>query len=620
MLQHSRRFRVGFVFTVTGLALFGPASRCLADATNGPTQLNPVVVTASRYAQTADSALASVSVITRKDIRREQPQDVLQALQSLPGVEITRSGGYGKVSSVFLRGTDSNQVLVLVNGVRVGSAANGAAPWEYIPINQIQRIEVVRGPRSSLYGADAVGGVIQIFTRKGPWHGDKASVSLMGGSYGTGRGNAAFGWGNGRTRGNLDVGIFHTDGFNARTTPGPYAEPDRDGYANRNFNIALSHRFRQSDFLSLSYMWAQGYSQYDPNPSFGGNDLEHFIDGVFSAKYRVAVTDNDSLRLQAGRSRDQRTDRRQDHTGTPTRFNTTQPSVSLINQYAFGRTTWLVGGDYRDERLSSTTAYTKSSRYNRGAFTEITSRYLGIDGQVSGRFDNNEAYGDHLTGQIGLGYDITRTYRVEASYGNAFQAPSFNYLYYPGYANPDLKPESSRSAELDFLGRYGWGGWRMNLYQTKISDMIVSRAPDFIPRNVQHARIRGVELQTHAQIGATRIKASTGYIQAINRDTGNDLARRPRWTGSLAVDHRFGALSAGARVGADGPRYDNPANTVRLSGFALVSLHATYRLTSHWRIQASVDNLLDRHYHTVAGYRSPGRAGYLTVTWHTRQD
>jgi vitamin B12 transporter len=458
--MHSNRPVFANYFIVTGalLALVtGATGRCYAAAgKGGGTSLKPVIVTASRYAQTADSALASVSIITRADIEREQPQDVLQALRSLPGVEIARSGGYGKLSSVFLRGAASNQVLVLVDGIRVGSATDGRAAWEFIPINQVEHIEVVRGPRSSLYGADAVGGVIQIFTRQGAWHGKQAEASATGGSNGTGAGNAAFGWGNGRTRGAIDVGLFHTDGIDSRTESGPYEESDRDGYANRNIGLSLSHRFRKRDLLSVNYLHAQGYNQYDPDPTFGGTDLDHFIQSVFSAKYSLAVTDNDSLRLKAGRSRIQRISRREDHGGQPTRFNTERPSVSLINALNFGRTTWLVGGDYRDDRLSSSTAYTQSSRYNRGVFTEITSRYLGIDGQVSGRFDDNQTYGDHFTGQVALGYDITHTYRVEASYGNAFQAPSFNVLFYPSASNPNLDPERSRSAELDFLGRYGW--------------------------------------------------------------------------------------------------------------------------------------------------------------------
>jgi vitamin B12 transporter len=636
-----------------GLALFSGTG--LAQLAQAQTELNPVVVTPSRYAKTANSSLADVSVITRKDIEREQPRDVVQALRGLPGVEIDRSGGYGKISSVFLRGTNGNQVLVLVNGVRMGSATDGRAAWEFIPINQVERIEVVRGPRSSLYGADAVGGVIQIFTRQGPRKGKHGEVSLTGGSRGTGAGNAAFGWGNGRTHGAIDIGLFHTDGIDAVRKPsgigrGVYAvEPDHDAYQNENLSVALAHRFRKRDELAVNFLRSQGYSQYDPLGSSTQPDLDHFIQSVLGVKYRLAFNDHHSLRLHAGRTRVKRTSRREDRQGAHSRFDTTRPSVSLIHQYRFVRdtwlkgVTWLLGADYYNDRLSSATDYREDERYNYGVFTEFANRNFGVDWQVSGRFDHNQAYGDHFTGQIGLGYDITRAYRVEASYGTAFHAPTFNDLYYPSFpgsppaSNPDLDPERSRSAEIDFLGNYGWGGWRVDFYQTKIQNLITLDS-NFTPQNASHARIRGVELQTHAHLNDTRIKASAGYIQPLNREENHDLNRRPRWSGSVSVDQDIGPFSVGAELDAYGPRYDSIVE--KLGGFTLIGLRGAYHITQRLTLRASVDNLLDKRYATQGAqifpdtftitmppspslhttYRSLGRTAYATITWQFDQE
>lgn len=578
--------------------------------------LAPIVVTAARMAQTADQSLASVSVITRADIEREQPQDVLDALNALPGVEITRQGGYGKLSSVFLRGTNSNQVLVLVDGVPVGSVTSGAASWEFIPIDLIQRIEVVRGPLSSLYGANAVGGVIQIFTRAAE-HRREADASVSGGTYGTGSAHAGAGFSQGRTRLRADLSLFHTDGFNSRDNVNGVFEPDADGYQNEAFSIGFSQGLRERDRLQLRVLRAQGYTEFDPSFSPTEANRTNFVQQVLSADYRLAVGDMDTVTVRAGQSQDKRETFRDGGSDPHVHFDSTRNHFSLINTVLLGSNSINVGADYQNERLDSSTDFNSDSRDTYGVFAEYGGHFGRQDAQLSVRHDEDQAFGGYTTGSIAWGFDITPRYRVTASWGSAFKAPSFNDLYFPGFSNPDLEPEKSHSTELGLRGQQSWGQWSLRVYQTRIRDLItLGPAPDFQPINLNRARIRGVELELKRHVGNWRINAGGSYLQPIDLETDSDLPRRPRTSAHLDVDRDLGAWSVGASVDAHGPAYDDAANTVRLPGYAVFSLRAAYRVTPSWTVSARLANVFNRHYETIYGYHSAGAAGYLTVAWH----
>ncbi len=619
MLRHAGWFRLAGL--TAAAVLFFPfiATPCLADEANDA-HLAPVVVTATRSAQTADRSLASVSVVTRADIEREQPRDVLDALKTLPGVEIARQGGYGKLSAVFLRGTNSDQTLVLVDGVPVGSVTSGAASWEFIPIDLVQRIEVVRGPMSSLYGANAVGGVIQIFTRTAQ-HGREADLSIGGGSYATGSGHAGAGWSQGRTRLRADVSLFHTDGFNSRDGAFGFSEPDSDGYQNEAASFAFSQGLRERDRLQIRAFRAQGYTEYDPTFSSAEPNQDDFVQQVLSADYRLAVGDSDTVLLRAGQSRDQRLSRRDDGTVPSIRFNSTSNHFSLINAFRFGDNLLNVGADYQNARLDSTTEYDSDSRDSHGVFAEYETRFGRQNLQLSARHDHDQAFGDYDTGSIAWGFDITPHYRLTASWGNAFKAPTFNDLYYPGFSNPDLEPEKSHSTELGVRSTQSWGGWSLRAYETRIRDLItLGPAPSYLPVNLDQARIRGVEADVQYRVGQWLFNVGGSYMQPVSRETGKDLPRRPRAKAHLAVDRNLGSWSFGADLLAAGPAYDDAANTVRLAGYAIVGLRAAYRPGSNWTISAHLDNVLNRHYETIYGYHSAGASGYLTVSWRFAED
>ncbi|MBI3575402.1 MAG: TonB-dependent receptor plug domain-containing protein, partial [Gammaproteobacteria bacterium] len=307
-----------------------------------------VIVTATRTARTADETLASVSVITRADIERTQAKSVAELLAGEAGIDTTISGGYGKSTSVFLRGTNSDHTLVLVDGIKVGSATLGTAPWQYLPLDQIERIEIVRGPRSSLYGSEAIGGVIQIFTRQ-PTEKFQSQAEVGYGTYGTSKLSAGVSGADGNTRYNLTASHFNTDGIDAKTSSAGN-EGDRDGYRNESYNARLTHRLTGGAEIELHTLHAQGHTEFDGNPN-----QTAFLQDVVGARLNFAPTNNWNVKLQAGTSRDY-TDSFKNGLFSST-FNTLRHVASWQNDVVLGKDQLLtLGADYQDDRVGSTTA------------------------------------------------------------------------------------------------------------------------------------------------------------------------------------------------------------------------------------------------------------------------
>ncbi len=601
-----------------------PAAALLLGAHSAiATELEPLVVTATRTAQTADDTLSSVTVITRKDIERQQARSVQDLLRGVPGVDVVNNGGAGKASSLFLRGTESDHVLVLIDGVKTGSATLGTTAFQHIPVEQIDRIEIVRGPRSSLYGSEAIGGVIQIFTRKGggtltPF------FSLGGGRYGTLDASAGLSGGGDRGWFSASVSAASTDGFNAcdgKPSPGGAGcytvEPDKDGYDNRSASLRGGYRFASGIALDLHALYAKGKTEFDGSYV---NEAES-VQQVLGGSLQLDPLDMWHLTLAAGRSWD---DSDNFLNGTfMSRFRTERDTVTLQNDFAVADDHLLtVGADYQDDRVSGTTAYAVDSRDNLGVFTQYQGWLGAHDLQLSMRRDDNQQFGKHTTGGAAWGYAWNPDLRLTASYGTAFKAPTFNELYYPGYGNPGLSPEKSRSLELGLAGKTGWGRWSLNVYQTRVDDLIAFDASTFAPGNIDQARIRGLEAVLGTRVGQWELNTNLTLLDPQNRsagaNNGNVLPRRARQSFRLDADRDFGRYRLGATVLAAGKRYDDLANTRELAGYATVDLRAEYSMDKDWRLQARVENLFDKDYETAAYFNQPGRSLYLTLRYQPR--
>lgn len=592
--------------SLPALLLLG-SSAVAAQAQTAPDTL---VVTATRTAQTADQALASVTVIDREEIDRKQAHTVTELLQQAPGVVITNNGGRGKATSISLRGTNSDHVLVLIDGIKAGSATNGAVAFQDLAPEQIERIEIVRGPRSSLYGSEAIGGVIQIFTRKGA-DGFKPRFSMAVGS--DDAREVMLGASGGTENGwyNLSVSDFTTDGFSVRETTGPDA--DDDGYDNRSYALRGGYRFNEQVETELFWTRNEGENEFDGSRQNEGRSRLQTLGGVL----RLNPTDAWQVEARIGRSQDESDNYL--NGDWKSNFDTERDTFSVQSSHQLGvhnQLTW--GGDYQDDEIASrSNEYAVTSRDNTGVFG-LYQIYKGAhDVSISLRHDDNEQFGGKTTGSLAWGVDLPRNLRLVTSYGTAFKAPTFNDLYWPGAGNPDLQPEESESWEMGLSGEHAGVSWSANLYQTDIDNLIAwAPAPTaadpwrWIPMNVNEARIRGLELTAATRIADWDLSTSLDLMDPKDRDTDELLNRRARKVFNLSADRDFGAYALGGTLHAVGKRNDG---NERLSGYTTVDLRGSYRLGNDWALKAKVENLLDEDYQTAKGYNQPDRTLWLSL-------
>lgn len=580
-----------------------------------------VVVTATRSARTVDDSLSAVSVVTREDIARLQPRSVPDLLRGLPGIALTNNGGRGKQTSVFLRGTESDHMVVLIDGVKVGSATSGSAAFQDLPVDLVERIEIVRGPRSSLYGSEAIGGVIQIFTKRGAgaW---RPNFSVGVGSNDSHKLTAGLDGGNERGWVSLNLSNDVTDGFNACRVEAAgvggcrLAQPDRDGYDNLSGAVRAGYRFDGGAEVNFNWMRTDAETEYDGS-AFAGNyaDTSQEVFGgrlVFSPLAAWTVT------LGAGQSTDESD--AYYNGGFISRFDTTRTTFSWQNDIALGSDNMLtLGVDHQEDEIDSTTAYPVTERTTRGVYAFYQGAVGAADYQLSVRSDDNKQFGDYTTGSVAGGYALSDTLRVTASWGRAFKAPSFNELYFPFYGNTALVPERSRSVELGLAGRQGWGQWSVNAFETKVDDLIAYDSTISKANNVDAARIRGIEASAATRLAEWDLRGNLTLLDPDNltagANHGNVLTRRTQKSLRLEADRNYGKFSFGTTLVAEGGRYDDLANKNRLGGYATVDLRAAYQLDADWRVEGVLTNVFDHDYETARFYVQEGRAVFVTLKY-----
>ena len=592
--------------TAVALALALPAFAASA-ASDPATELDEVLVTATRTEIALRDSLSPAQVIGRAEIERSQATSLQQLLSGRAGINLTNMGGLGKQTSLFLRGAGSNQLLVLVDGVRIGSATAGLPALQDLPVELIERIEIVRGPHSSLYGADAIGGVIQIFTRRE--HGGLQPRAMVGaGSNRLREASAGLGLGGERGWFGADFAFLRTDGINAcnGTAAGWGAgcfadEPDRDGYRNRSASLRGGGKFGDAWTLEGSALRAEGYNHYDGSWA----NYSETVQQVYTGKLRYAPSPRMAWQATLGRSRDESDDF--GSAGFVGGLQTRRDQAALQGDFLLKPGQQLTAGaDWLGDRITGSTAYDVASRDNTGVFAEYQGRFGPQQLQAGLRYDDNEQFGSHTTGNLGWGWHFDGGLLLSARYSTGFRAPSFNDLYYPYYGNPDLRPEESKNLNIGLSG--GGDGWRWTLdaFENRVDDLISFDSATWLPGNVDRARLRGGELTVATSLAGWNLAGQYSHVDPRNRSTGASrgklLPRRARDTGRIDLDRDFGDFAFGTTVNAAGSRFDDAANLVRVGGYATLDLRVEYAFHRDWTVQARVTNLFDRDYQLVDWY------------------
>jgi len=616
-----------------------PSTDLLAEAfeRDDALKLPDVVISANRQVQARNDSSAANTVFTRDDIDRLQPTSVTDLLSRVPGVQVARTGGRGSLPGIYIRGTKSAQSLVLVDGQRIANTTSGDSGLQYLNVDQIERVEVLRGSRSVIYGSDAIGGVIQIFTRRNAEQGLQPRLKLGFGSHQTWERSLGLSGGDEHTRFNLGASLDETAGINASHASFA-SDGDRDAYRNQSISLNLSHAINDALEVGFNLLDNRGKSEYDN--SFGRYDAasgqsvgqKPYTDyTVSSASGYVDAKLNErwQSRLELGHSENRDT-KRDKLSADFSVFNTYRDSLNWQNDLTLDdQNSLILGGDGYEDRFNGSTAFTENSRWNRAAFVQHRFHSERFSTELGLRRDQNQQFGSQNSWSGTLTVPINPDNDVLLSYSEGFRAPTFNDLYYPDtqYSNPNLQPETSKSYELQWRSQLS-DSTRVeaSLYRTDLSNAIILDSTSK-PQNVASARINGVEAALKQELFGWQGNLGVSIIDPRDRDIGHTLARRARRTLNVDLDRQFDQLSVGASWQAISSSYDDEDNRNRLGGYALLGLRSSWALSREVLLSIKVDNVLDKTYARAMysyqdpnfqnnqHYREEGRAWMFGVTW-----
>lgn len=594
------------------LACLAVTSSAHAQVTEAPNRIDNLVITATRTLQPIDSTLATAVIITRDEIEAAGLATLVEVLQRKAGLEIRSTGGPGQPSSVFIRGANSSHTLVLVDGLRVSSSSAGSTAFENIPLDLIERIEVVKGPLSGLYGSDAIGGVVQIFTRNTNQPRGTASVGF--GNDSTVAASAGFSVTENKTAFTLDAGYQQSKPQSA-TNPAAFFtyNPDRDPYKNTHFLAKLTQTFWQGETVGITAWQSRGKTDFDsgnvPGPVFNKQTLtgyqltsENTIAPGWKSRLILGQTTDDSVITS----------------NFPGTFKTVQNQFSWFNEFATPTGLMTAGYEWRREKLSSDTIYDKQKRDTGSIFGGYLEKLGDSQLEFTVRRDEENQFGRRTTGSLSYGYNFLTQFTAYIRGGRAFRAPSFNDLYYPGFSNPNLKPERSDQAEAGLKWHStGAQKYRADLtyFENRIDDLIVFDTATFLPQNLARARIRGWELQAEGNFFGATVKGALTVQQPEDRDTLFQLRSRAKRFGSLSAARNFGQWDVSTDIVASGARYDgaNQSAESRMGGYTLFNATVRYRINKTWSVEVVGQNLTDKKYELAQGYNTPARSIFVNV-------
>jgi len=595
------------------------------DSNSSTDNSDNMVVTANRFPQPISTVLAPTTIVTRDQIDRWQSKSLTDVMRRLPGVDIAQNGGLGQQSSMFIRGTNSSHVLILIDGIRLNQAGiSGSSDLSQIPISLVQKIEYIRGPSSAVYGSDAIGGVVNIITTR-----NKLGSTITAGI--GSNGYQSYDASTQQKLGDDTVGTFagnytYTHGYDvvANGNTGAQSQQDRDGFMSRTLYGSILHNFNESISGFIRGYGFDNRTAYDGYYTPGSPLLDtqqlynqtwdtglRYKEGIYATQLIGSYTHSKTYNFDP-------------------RYGQYDPSATLddVQQYnvQWGNTlqAWhgtVSGGlDWQKQTTTPGTNYLSEGYEQRDTGVYATTQQLfgpvTLEGAV--RSDDNSQFGQHTTWQSSAAYEFIDGYRFIASYGTAFKAPNLGQVYSQYYGNTNLKPEESKQWEGAFEGLTGPVTWRVGGYKNEINNLIDSDPATYRYYNIGEAKIKGVEATASFDTGPFSHQLSYDYVDARNAQTNAILLRRAKQQVKYELDWQVEQIDWAVTYHYLGERYDTDYNTyqtVKLGGVSLWDLAASYPVTSHLTVRARIANLFDKDYETAYGYATPGREYFLSGSY-----
>lgn len=587
-----------------------------------------LVVTANRFQQPVNTVLAPVTVVTRNDIERWQSHSLIDVMRRLPGVDVAQNGGLGQTSSLFIRGTNSSHVLILVDGVRLNQAGvSGSSDLSQFPVAMVQRVEYIRGPRSAVYGSDAIGGVVNIITTP-----DKTGTTLGAGMGSDGYQNygvSTYQRLGADTRATLLGDYTYAKGFDvaAEGNTGGLRQPDRDGFMNKTLYGALEHDFSQT---WSAFVRGYGYSNrtaYDGYYNSFTPDVLVDTRQLYSQTWDAGIRFNhDIFHSQLISSYSHTKDFNYDpHQGrydaSATLDEIKQYNVQWINTVDVGEGNIGAGVDWQKQSTEPGTNYVTNAYdlRNTGIYLTALQKFGDVTLEGAARSDDNSQFGRHGTWQSSAAWEFTEGYRFIASYGTAYKAPNLGQLY-GYYGNDHLDPEESKQWEGAFEGLTAGVNWRVSAYRNDVDNLIDFNNNLQKYYNVGKARIKGIEATASFDTGPLTHTVGYDYVDARNAATNELLPRRAKQQVKYQLDTQIYDVDGSLTYHYLGTRYDTdfgtfPSQKVKMGGVSLWDVAVSYPVTSHLTVRGKIANLFDKDYETVYGYQTAGREYNLSGSY-----
>ncbi len=609
------------------VALLPAAHLYAADKTEEAIKLSETVITANRTAEDRKDSTAAVTVFTRADIDRLQPINVADLLGRVPGVQIRQSGGRGSATSVSVRGTSNTQTLVLVDGVRVGSASAGGASLQHLNLEQIERVEVLRGSRSAVYGADAIGGVIQIFTRRSAGEGLQGRVRVAAGNKGVWERSVGISGGDQNTRFNLSASLDEMTGFD-RTGKSFSSDADRDAYRNKAISFSLSHSFSEQLSAGINVLDQRGKTEYDN--AYGREDSNY---NLFPAqpydKYAVSstsvfaeyhATERLTSRVELGHSEDKASSYDKLFAGRDD-FDTYRDSAAWLNTFAINaQHTVLLGADYTKDKLHSTAGFEKDSRWNKAVFIQHSYKGDVFGTELGLRHDKNQQFGSENTWNAALSLPVGESNEFILSYAEGFRVPTFNNLYWTldstGFqGNPNLNPEKSKSFELQWRSQFTDAiALEASVYRTHLRDALTyvydSSTNTGQNENVDKVRINGFEASLQHEFFGAQGALNISLVDSRDRKTGHQMARIAKQALSYDLDKQLGAFGVGGTWRVASKSFNDAGNDQKVAGFGTMDLRGSWQATQDLGVDLRLANIFDKSYTRALYYNSSDKQSY----------